>query len=110
MDIKDANEKMYGIRQPAIDENYVLNKNEIDLMFVPAVAFDLHGYRMGYGKGYYDRWLGNVDIDRTVGLAFDCQIAEKLPIGKYDIPVGMIITERRIAETKKLIEQRGGNG
>jgi 5-formyltetrahydrofolate cyclo-ligase len=99
--ITDAYLSVYGIRQPEIEPNYTVEKDNIDLIFVPGLAFNVEGYRIGYGKGYYDRWLKNVPIEKTVGLAYDFQITDKLPIGKHDLPVGVVITEKRIVEIIK---------
>jgi 5-formyltetrahydrofolate cyclo-ligase len=85
-----------------IDKNeydIITNKKEIDLIFVPGIAFDVFGYRIGYGKGYYDRWLFDVPKYKIVGIAYDIQVVKKIPINKYDLPVGFIITDKRIIKT-----------
>ncbi|GHT64778.1 5-formyltetrahydrofolate cyclo-ligase [Endomicrobiia bacterium] len=97
--LEDACQLVYGIRQPEINPNDIVEKDNIDLVFVPGVAFDVLGYRIGYGKGYYDRWLESVPISKTIALAYDFQITKKLPIGKHDIPVGTIVTERQILKS-----------
>jgi 5-formyltetrahydrofolate cyclo-ligase len=99
--IEDAYQSVYGIRQPEINREDLIDKSNIDLVFVPGIAFDNNGFRTGYGKGYFDRWLQNVPPEKTIGLAYDFQITDKLPAGKYDLPVGMIVTEKRIIETIK---------
>jgi 5-formyltetrahydrofolate cyclo-ligase len=98
---EEANQLVYGIRQPEINSNNVVSKNFIDLVLVPGIAFDLSGYRLGYGKGYYDRWLKDVSLSKTVGLAYDFQITNKLQIGKHDLPIGTIVTEQRIIQIIK---------
>ena len=55
--LEDCYEKVYGIRQPEFDEEEVVAKEDIDLIFVPGIVFDVNGYRVGYGKGYYDKFL-----------------------------------------------------
>jgi len=99
--IADAYQSVYGIRQPEIDKDELIGKKDIDLIFVPGIAFDLQGYRAGYGKGYFDRWLEGISPLKTIGIAYDFQITDKVPVGKYDLPVGTIITEKRIIEIKK---------
>ena len=99
--LEDCYEKVYGIRQPEFDEDEVVSKEEIDLIFVPGIVFDVNGYRVGYGKGYYDRWLEGTDILKRVGLAFEVQLIDKIPNGQYDLPVGRILTEKRIIEVVK---------
>lgn len=99
--LEDCYEKVYGIRQPEFDEEEVVSKEEIDLIFVPGIVFDINGYRVGYGKGYYDRWLEGTDILKRVGLAFEVQLIDKIPNGQYDLPVGRILTEKRVIEIVK---------
>lgn len=67
-------------------------KGIIDLIIVPGVSFDQELNRLGYGKGYYDKYLGNKNIYK-VGICFDKQIANKIPIDNHDIKMDIIITE-----------------
>lgn len=99
--LEDCYEKFYGIRQPEFNENDVVSKEDVDLIFVPGIVFDLNGYRIGYGKGYYDRWLEGTDILKRVGLAFEVQLIDKIPNGQYDLPVSKILTEKRMIEIVK---------
>lgn len=96
--LEDCYEQVYGIRQPEFDEADVVDKKDVDLIFVPGIVFDFYGYRIGYGKGYYDRWLSGTDISKRIGLAYEVQLTDKIPNGKYDLPVGKILTEKRIIE------------
>lgn len=66
--------------------------DRIDLIVVPGVAFDRQGYRLGYGKGYYDRYLAE---KRTfsMGLAYSFQLLERLPKGEHDMRLGAVATE-----------------
>ncbi len=99
--LEDCYDRVYGIRQPEFNENEVVAKRDIDLIFVPGIAFDFSGYRVGYGKGYYDRWLEGTDVSKRIGLAFEVQLVDKLPFAGYDLPVGKILTEKRIIEIVK---------
>lgn len=99
--LEDCIDKVYGIRQPEFNEDDVVAGNEIDLIFVPGIAFDTNGYRIGYGKGYYDRWLKGTDVSKRVGIAFEVQLIEKIPNGKYDLSVGRVLTEKRVIEIVK---------
>lgn len=66
----------------------------VDLFLVPGLAFDLRGGRIGYGRGYYDSLLGNAGPNSTfLGLAFESQIVDRVPMTARDIPVHMILTE-----------------
>jgi 5-formyltetrahydrofolate cyclo-ligase len=99
--LEDAYQSVYGIRQPEINREDMLEKGEIDLVFVPGIAFDYEGFRVGYGKGYFDRWLEGIPPEKAVGIAYDFQLTDKMPAGKYDLPVGVIVTEKRIIQIKK---------
>jgi len=80
------------ILEPKIKECMEVKKNDIDLLVVPGILFDKNGYRIGYGGGFYDRYL--VDFHGvTVSIAANQQIVEKVPTNRYDIPVQYIITE-----------------
>ena len=68
---------------------------DFDLMVIPGVAFDLEGNRLGYGKGFYDRWLATNRPKVTVGLAFDLQIVNSLPAETHDQQLDFIVTETR---------------
>ena len=103
--LEDCFDRVYGIRQPEFNEDEVVLKQDIDLIFVPGIVFDTTGYRVGYGKGYYDRWLEGTDISKRIGLAFEVQLVDKIPNGKYDLPVGKIITEKRIIDVSKIYKK-----
>jgi len=81
------------IREPKKHLIKHVPKEEIDLVLVPAVAFDRRGYRLGYGGGYYDRFLSGMTVHK-IGLAFSCQIVGEVPVDWYDLPVDGIFTEK----------------
>ncbi len=62
------------------------------LVIVPGAVFDLQGYRIGYGGGYYDRFMAREPGHETLGLAYDFQVIPRLPVEEYDLPVGRILT------------------
>ena len=63
---------------------------------IPGVVFDWSGNRIGYGKGYYDRFMQKLPENAiTVGLAFDCQIVDSLPCEPTDIPLHYLVTPKR---------------
>ncbi|MDQ6994494.1 MAG: 5-formyltetrahydrofolate cyclo-ligase [Mariprofundaceae bacterium] len=66
------------------------------ILICPLVGFDLHGNRIGMGKGCFDRWLANHQqhIQHIVGLAFSCQECSHIPIETHDIPLHNVITEK----------------
>ena len=70
-----------------------------DLILVPLVGFDKNKFRLGYGGGYYDRYIekvGKLKKFKTVGLSFSFQEIEKLPVNKFDKKLDFIITENKI--------------
>jgi 5-formyltetrahydrofolate cyclo-ligase len=69
--------------------------DRMDLLVVPGIAFDNKGYRLGYGKGYYDKFLAKKSIF-SIGLAYSFQLLESLPRGKYDKKLDAIATEEGI--------------
>ena len=82
----------YGILEPRPDgEEPPLE--EIDLIIVPGVAFDRERNRMGRGKGFYDRLLSTLDAPR-IGLCYDFQLVEQVPVEPFDKRMDRIITER----------------
>ena len=91
----------YDILAPKEEYIREINPKEIDVVLVPGVVFTPAGYRIGYGGGYYDRFFSkNKDVYK-IGLCFDMQIADEIPIDLYDIPVDIIITEDRIIDCSK---------
>lgn len=86
-------ENKYGILEPN-DNKEEFYKNNLDLIILPGVAFDHSGRRIGYGGGYYDRYLE--DIDKRiikVALIYDFQLLENVPAEEHDIKADYIITE-----------------
>lgn len=77
---------------PALTEH--VEAADIDVMIVPGVVFDESGYRIGYGGGFYDRYLTNYNGELIV-LAFDEQVISNVPTESHDLPVNLIITQTR---------------
>jgi 5-formyltetrahydrofolate cyclo-ligase len=85
-------EGSYGVREPIGGRPF--EPEAIDMVLVPAVAYDLQGNRLGKGGGFYDRFLATAGLRaRACGLAFDEQVAPELPVGPHDEPVGMLVTD-----------------
>lgn len=76
------------------------SSDKIDVCLLPALAVDLSGNRLGYGGGYYDRFLKGTSCIKAA-LVFECQIAKQLPSEIHDVRIDMIITERRIIDLRK---------
>ena len=86
----------YGLRQPG-PGCQAIAPADLDLVIVPAVGFDRGGYRLGYGGGYYDRFLPELGAACvTLGLAFACQVVPALPHGPLDQTVDIILTEDEV--------------
>lgn len=84
----------FGIPVPK-GERTDLGKQAVVL--VPGLAFDQRGYRLGYGGGYYDRFLERFE-GRRIGVAFDVQIADELPRADYDQPVDLVVTGTQVID------------
>lgn len=93
--LKDIKEGSFGVREPEISNSVKVTDFENSICLVPAIAYDRLGYRLGYGKGYYDRFLENYAFI-SIGLCYNELVVEKLPADKYDVPVDKIITENDI--------------
>jgi len=83
----------FGIREPS-DSCPQFPLNRLDFVLVPGVAFDLHGRRLGRGKGFYDRLLATVR-GKTCGVAFDEQIVTEIPVEPHDVLLNCILTPSR---------------
>ena len=87
--LDDLVEGYKGILEPKGDTEkfeYEKYKEYRVLMLMPGVAFDIYGNRMGYGKGFYDRFLANKEVLQTysIGIGYKCQQVEKLPVDEFD--------------------------
>ena len=79
-----------------------LTPTELDLIFVPGLCYDLHGARLGYGLGHYDRLLAEVRPDCIlVGLCFDDLLVQRLPSEPHDVAMNYIATESKIQPTRE---------
>lgn len=83
----------FGLLEPDPLESTVVHKEAIDLIIVPGVCFDQHGYRIGYGGGYYDRYLADYH-GTTLALCLSVQQVDHLPAEPHDIPVSIMVSEK----------------
>lgn len=95
----------FGVREPKVDFCKPLDSFSNAICIVPAIAFDKSGYRLGYGKGYYDRFLSKFN-GISIGVSYDECIAQKICADSFDIPVDYIITQSGVLS----IKQGGKNG
>lgn len=84
----------YGLLEPIEEKTAAVAKNEIELMIVPGLAFTRKGYRLGFGGGYYDRYLQDFQGKKISLLFKDIQLVEDLPVENHDLPVQAIIHEK----------------
>ena len=89
-----------GILEPK-DDTLVIDKKDIDLIIVPGAVFDKNFNRIGYGGGYYDRYLEEIkEKDNKIALAYDFQIIDEIEYEDHDIKMDYIITDKRILINK----------
>ncbi len=93
---RDVEPGRYGIREP-VERCAEFPSNRLDLILVPGVAFDLHGRRLGRGKGFYDQLLAVVR-GTSCGVAFDEQIVGEIPVEPHDAELDCILTPTRWIE------------
>lgn len=86
------------LQEPIVSQTLYIKPKEIDLLIVPGVVFSKEGFRIGFGGGYYDRFLASYK-GATRSLAFDCQMAESMPVEAHDMPVQGIYTESGFIDT-----------
>lgn len=100
-EIKNVEEDLvrakFGYLQPKKELVKPVDTQEIDLIILPGLAFDRGCYRISYGGGYYDRFLGKLNFSiPTIGLIYDFQLIDLAPIEEHDIPVDYVVTDKRI--------------
>jgi 5-formyltetrahydrofolate cyclo-ligase len=94
-DLSTLKPGLFNIPQPPA--KMAIAPTHIDLLLVPGLAFDNRGHRLGYGNGYYDRFMKVISPDCfTLGIAYSFQIIDKTPNADHDIPVKAVLTEKFI--------------
>ncbi|WP_243544561.1 5-formyltetrahydrofolate cyclo-ligase [Pseudodesulfovibrio tunisiensis] len=94
----DLTPGMYSIMEPDAEACPAVQSCCPDMVLVPGVGFDRHGFRLGFGGGYYDRLLASEDFCATVsvGIAHDFQLVDELPTEEWDQPVTLVCTDREL--------------
>ena len=90
--LQELTKGAYGVMEPNPVSCPVLHEYSGSLCVVPALAYDKAGYRLGYGGGYYDRFLSRY-TGVTAGIVYQCFLRERLIHGRYDRPVEFVFTE-----------------
>lgn len=88
-DLTQVEKSSFGIPEPIADGPIADDPTALVLM--PGMAFDRQGHRIGYGGGYYDKFLAAEPDHPTVALCFDFQVVEQLPVEEFDIPVKLVL-------------------
>ncbi|AXH99009.1 5-formyltetrahydrofolate cyclo-ligase [Sporosarcina sp. PTS2304] len=100
----DQTETVYmDLLEPRVESTVSVAPEEIDLQIVPGVVYTAEGYRIGFGGGYYDRYLVDYPFE-TVSLAFERQMTDTIERESHDIPVSYIFTEQRRIDCQKARE------
>jgi len=94
-DLTTLKRNAFGILEPDPERHVLFEESHIDCVLTPGVAFDASGYRLGYGGGFYDRFFSRIEkAIPKIGIAFDLQCVEILPVEHYDHPITHLITEK----------------
>jgi 5-formyltetrahydrofolate cyclo-ligase len=92
----------YNIPEPDPGRTQRVDPGGIDAAVIPGSVFDISGGRLGYGGGYYDRFLLNeAPQARRIGLAFELQVVEEVPLEPHDQPLDILITEKRTVNIRR---------
>ena len=87
----------YGILEPPLCKCNIIAPEMFDVIIVPGSVFDINKNRMGYGAGFYDRFLSKVSSEcHKVGICFDFEVLEKIPYDEHDVPLDILVTDKRI--------------
>lgn len=87
-----------GIEEPA-PETPIQDPSQLDLIIMPCVSVNYQGARLGYGGGFYDRFLGRAPQAKIILPYFDAMVSDDIPLEPHDQPVPVVITERGVVET-----------
>jgi len=85
---------MHGIYEPDVSFSRGGGHGTPEILIVPGVAFNRNNYRVGYGKGYYDRFIAEHRPLLTVGFAYEFQMVEEFKVDSWDIPMDLVLTEK----------------
>jgi 5-formyltetrahydrofolate cyclo-ligase len=89
----------YGPAEPARREP--VDPAEVDAVVAPGLAFDRRGRRLGYGAGYYDRWLRRLRLDTPrIGICFSFQVVDRVPAGGSDERMDIVVTDREVIRVR----------
>jgi len=109
-ELKDFDKELetgtFNILEPKKEFFRLVSPEEIDFIIVPGIAFDKDGDRIGYGMGFYDKFLNSLKKRiPTVGLAYEFQVVDDIPADDKDVTVDKIVTEKKIIKSKITFSQ-----
>lgn len=94
-DFSDLEPDKMGILTPKSSQPAT---SSFDIAITPGLGFTEKGERLGYGRGYYDRWFEKNEVKTKIGIAYEVQIVDELPVEETDIPLDILVTEKRIID------------
>lgn len=97
-DFDDLRIQSFGVREPVLEKCEKITSFDNAVIILPGLCFDKNGNRLGYGKGYYDRFL-QIHSLISVGLCYNSLIVKKVPTDMYDKKADIIVTENDIIKT-----------
>ena len=98
--LEDLSPGMFGVLEPTPNRDRLYEEKDAGLCIVPAFSYDWRAFRLGYGKGYYDRFLSRFE-GNMVGICYSDCVQRTLPHGRYDRPVELLVTEHYLRRTDR---------
>ncbi len=100
-EIKDLGRELapgsFNIPEPRPEYLRPESLDAVDVLFVPGIVWDKEGYRLGWGRGYFDRVLKTLpEHVRSIGLSFNLQLVNRVPRDQFDLPANTVVTESRV--------------
>ncbi len=104
--LEDLAPGAFGVLEPPPDPSRLLTDFSAGICLVPAFSYDWNGFRLGYGKGYYDRFLSRFE-GNMIGICYSEYIRPHLPHGRYDRAVELLVTDRFL---RRVVQKESGRG
>jgi 5-formyltetrahydrofolate cyclo-ligase len=98
--LEDLEKARFSLWEPDPSRCEALRTYENSICIVPGFSFDPYGFRLGYGKGYYDRFLSKYS-EIKIGICYNNCVAPALPHGRYDVPVNYLFTEKYVKKIQE---------
>jgi 5-formyltetrahydrofolate cyclo-ligase len=93
--LDELERSIFGLLEPREECRRLIGIDEIDLVIVPGLAFDPQGNRIGFGGGFYDRFLSEIRAPK-IALAYSFQVVEKIEEGPHDVRMDKVVTDERV--------------